>query len=111
HGVRAERLVPSFPSLTFPNHYTIVTGLLPEHHGIVANDMVDPVIGTFATGSSAAVRDARWWGGEPIWVTAERQHVRAAAWSWPGSEAPIGGMHATWWHKYDGTLTYAARVN
>ena len=76
HGVRAERMVPAFPSLTFPNHYTIVTGLYPEHHGIVANTMLDATLGRFAIGDNPAVRDARWWGGEPIWNTAERQHER-----------------------------------
>jgi predicted AlkP superfamily pyrophosphatase or phosphodiesterase len=110
HGVRAERLVPSFPSLTFPNHYTIVTGLYPEHHGIVSNAMVDPVLGRFASGDNPAVRDARWWGGEPIWVTAERQHERAAPYAWPGAEAPIGGVRPTWWEKYDVNASRADRV-
>ena len=110
HGVRAERLVPSFPSLTFPNHYTIVTGLYPEHHGIVGNDMVDPAIGTFSTGGGDAVRDARWWGGEPIWVTAERQGVRTAPFNWPGAEAPIGGLRPSWWRKFDDSLSGAARA-
>jgi predicted AlkP superfamily pyrophosphatase or phosphodiesterase len=110
HGVRAERMVPSFPSLTFPNHYTIVTGLLPEHHGIVSNNMADSALGRFATGDNPAVRDARWWGGEPIWNTAELQHERAAPVSWPGSEAPIGGMRPSWWKKFDGSQPRAAKV-
>jgi predicted AlkP superfamily pyrophosphatase or phosphodiesterase len=110
HGVRAERMVPSFPSITFPNHYTIVTGLLPEHHGIISNNMVDPVLGKFGIGDNPAVRDARWWGGEPIWNTAERQHERAAPMSWPGSEAPIEGMRPSWWKKFDNSLSGAARV-
>ena len=110
HGVRAERLVPSFPSLTFPNHYTIVTGLYPEHHGIISNSMLDPVLGKFANGDNPAVRDARWWGGEPIWVTAELQHERAAPFAWPGAEAPIGGIRPTWWEKYDAKASRADRV-
>jgi predicted AlkP superfamily pyrophosphatase or phosphodiesterase len=110
HGVRAERLVPSFPSLTFPNHYTIATGLYPEHHGIVSNAMVDPVLGRFGIGDNPAVRDARWWGGQPIWVTAELQHERAAPISWPGAEAPIGGIRPTWWEKFDPKLSRADRV-
>ena len=110
HGVRAERLVPSFPSLTFPNHYTIVTGLYPEHHGIVSNAMVDPALGRFGIGDNPAVRDARWWGGEPIWVTAELQHERAAPVSWPGAEAPIGGIRPTWWEQFNPKLTRADRV-
>lgn len=110
-GVHAERMVPSFPSVTFPNHYTIVTGLYPEHHGIISNNMVDPVLGKFGIGDNPAVRDARWWGGEPIWNTAELQHERAAPVSWPGSEAPIGGMRPSWWKKFDATLSRAAKVH
>jgi predicted AlkP superfamily pyrophosphatase or phosphodiesterase len=109
-GVRAERLVPSFPSKTYPNHYALVTGLYPEHSGIVANSMQDSVLGHFAIGDNPAVRDARWWFGEPIWVTAEKQGLRAAAYFWPGSEAPIGGVRPTWYKKYDGTVPNAERV-
>src|ERR1700716_450971 len=74
-GVRAMELISSFPSLTFPNHYTIVTGLYPGHHGIVSNTMWTPALGRF-TMSSAVVRDAVWYGGEPIWGTAIRQNRR-----------------------------------
>ncbi len=110
HGVHAERMVPSFPSVTFPNHYTIATGLYPEHHGIISNSMLDPVLGKFAIGDNPAVRDARWWGGEPIWNTAELQHERAAPVSWPGSEAPIGGMRPSWWKKFNATQPRADKV-
>ena len=99
-GVRAERMIPSFPSKTFPNHYTIVTGLYPEHHGLVANTMRDSVLGWFRIGDDPAVRDGRWFLGEPIWVTAEKQHVRTAPYLWPGSEAEIGGVRPTWWMKF-----------
>ena len=76
-GVRAEGLIPAFPSKTFPNHYTLVTGLSPEHHGIVSNAMVDRTIGPERfTMTSATAKDARWWGGEPMWVTAIRQGRR-----------------------------------
>jgi predicted AlkP superfamily pyrophosphatase or phosphodiesterase len=109
-GVRAERMLPAFPSKTFPNHYSIVTGLYTEHHGIVANSMFDPELGKFAIGDDPAVRDARWWDGEPIWVTAEKQGVRTAPFLWPGSEAPIGGIRPHWWIKFDNTLPYAERV-
>jgi predicted AlkP superfamily pyrophosphatase or phosphodiesterase len=109
-GVRAERLTPSFPTKTFPNHYTLVTGLYPEHHGIAANVMRDQFLGKFATGSDPAVRDARWFGGEPIWVTAETQGVRAATYFWPGSEAPIGGLRPQWFYPFDVTTSRATRV-
>lgn len=109
-GVRAERLIPSFPSKTFPNHYSIVTGLYPEHHGIAANVMRDSVLGRFTIGDTPAVRDARWWLGEPIWVTAEKQGVRSATYFWPGSEAPIGGVRPHWYFRYDDTTARATRV-
>ncbi|MCA9768815.1 MAG: alkaline phosphatase family protein, partial [Gemmatimonadetes bacterium] len=67
-GVRAEWMEPSFPSKTFPNHYTIVTGLRPDHHGIIANNIRDSVLGSFSMSNRAAVQEARWWGGEPVWV-------------------------------------------
>lgn len=110
-GVRAEWMSPSFPSKTFPNHYTIVTGLIPDHHGIVANSMWDDDLGRFTMSMRDAVGDARWWGGEPIWVTAEKQGRRAAAFFWPGSEAPIGGVWATHWMPYDDNYPFAARVD
>ncbi|HVZ49016.1 MAG TPA: ectonucleotide pyrophosphatase/phosphodiesterase [Gemmatimonadaceae bacterium] len=109
-GVRAERMVPAFPSKTFPNHYTIVTGLYPEHNGVVANHMIDPVLGEFGMGDSPSVRDARWWLGEPIWVTAEKQGVHAAPYLWPGVEAPIEGVLSKWYVKFDGTKSRADRV-
>jgi predicted AlkP superfamily pyrophosphatase or phosphodiesterase len=109
-GVQAERLVPAFPSKTFPNHITLVTGLYPEYHGIAANVMRDPLLGRFATGNDPAVRDARWFTGDPIWTTAEKQGLRAAAYFWPGSEAPIGGVRPRWFYPFDVTTSRAARV-
>ena len=108
-GVRAKALIPAFPTLTFPNHYTIVTGLYPQHHGIVSNTMATPTMGRFSM-SSPAVRDAAWWGGEPIWVTAIRQGRRAMDMFWPGSEAPIGGVTPTRWWPFDGAVPNAERV-
>ena len=110
-GVAARVMEPVFPTKTFPNHYTMVTGLYPDHHGIVANTMEDSTVGgRFSLSSRTAVGDARWWGGEPIWVTAQRQGHRAAAYFWPGSEAAIGGIRPTWWAPYDGRIPYATRV-
>lgn len=109
-GVRAERMVPSYPSKTFPNHYTIVTGLHPGEHGILANVMRDSMLGTFRTADSLAQWEPRWWGGEPIWVTAERQGRRAASLFWPGSEAPIGGVRPTWWTRYWHDMPHEARI-
>src|SRR5688572_11216408 len=111
-GVRAESLIPSFPTKTFPNHYTIVTGLAPEHHGIVANDIRDVATGrTFSMSKASEVRDPMWWGGEPLWVTAERAGRRAGTMFWPGSEAAIGGVRPSQWRPYLESMSGAARVD
>ena len=109
-GVRADGLIPSFPSKTFPNHYTIVTGLYPEHHGIVSNVIVDPGFPERFTMASRTAKTARWWAGEPLWNTAMREGRRAASMFWPGSEAPIGGLRPTFWRPYDEGVPNAARV-
>lgn len=111
-GVRAEWMQPSFPSLTFPNHYTLVTGLYPDHHGIINNTMYDPALGKFSLGRSKAVRDGRWWdGGEPIWVTADKDGLISATMFWPGSEAEIHGHRPDHWLPYDGKVTADERVD
>lgn len=110
-GVRAEWMNPSYPSLTFPNHYTIVTGLRPDRHGIVHNTMRDPALGGFKLSDRNAVGDGRWWGGEPIWVGAEKAGLRTATMFWPGSEAAIGGVRPTHWNEFDYGVSYEARVD
>ena len=106
-GVRSQGLIPSFPSVTFPNHYTIVTGLVPDHHGIVANAMYDKSIGDAKfTMSSDIARDPRWWGGEPIWTTAIKQGQKSAAMFWPGSEA----VKPTYWKPFDDNVSNEDRV-
>jgi predicted AlkP superfamily pyrophosphatase or phosphodiesterase len=110
-GVRAEGLIPQFPSSTFPNHYTIVTGLRPAHHGIVSNNMEAPDIpGRFSLSNAAVQDDPRWWKGEPIWNTVERQGGIAAAMFWPGSQVLIGGRRGTYSTTYDGRIPNAERV-
>jgi predicted AlkP superfamily pyrophosphatase or phosphodiesterase len=109
-GVRATAMIPSFPVLTFPNHYTIVTGLYPEHHGIVGNNMRDPSMPQRFTMSSATAKDGRWWGGEPLWATAIRQGLRAGTMFWPGTEATIGGVWPTYWKPYDKAFGTRDRV-
>ncbi|WP_206859756.1 ectonucleotide pyrophosphatase/phosphodiesterase [Lysobacter changpingensis] len=110
-GVRAEWMNPSYPSLTFPNHYTLATGLRPDRHGVIHNRMSDADIGDFAVADRSAVDDSRWWGGEPIWVTAEKQGVRSASWAWPGSSAPIGGIRPSQWVAYNDTVSPARRID
>jgi predicted AlkP superfamily pyrophosphatase or phosphodiesterase len=110
-GVEAE-LIPSFPTVTFPNHYTIVTGLYPGRHGIVANDIRDAGTGrTFALSKISETRDPMWWGGEPLWVTASRAGLRSGTMFWPGSETPIGGVRPTYWRPYSRSVSGNARVD
>jgi predicted AlkP superfamily pyrophosphatase or phosphodiesterase len=110
-GVHAQNLIPSFPSKTFPNHYTIVTGLYPGHHGIVANNIFDPPTGrTFATAKREEVQDPMWWGGVPIWTLVERAGKASAPLFWPGSEAPNGGVWPHFWAPYDENLKPGARI-
>lgn len=111
-GVRAEGMQPSFPSLTFPNHYTLVTGLRPDHHGIVNNTMQDPQLGTFRLSATEAVRDGRWWDeATPVWVSVQRAGLRSATMFWPGSEAEIHGVRPWQWRPYDGKVTADQRVD
>ena len=110
-GVRARRMVPAFPSKTFPNHYTMVTGLYPEHSGIISNTMWDDVIGkTFTMSARDVMVDPRWWGGEPLWVTAVKNGKKSASFFWPGSDVAIGGVLPTYYRVYDGRIRNATRV-
>ena len=111
-GVRASALIPSFPSKTFPNHYTLATGLYPGNHGIAGNAFFDPARKAwYRLGDQKAVRDSSWYGGEPIWVTAERDGVRSGAYFWAGSEAAIGGVRPSYYALYDAKVSNAARVD
>ena len=111
NGVRAEGLIPQFPSKTFPNHFTIVTGLRLANHGIISNNMRDPGIpGEFSLSNREVLADPRWWSGEPIWNTVEQQGKVAAAMFWPGSETMIGGRQATYWTPFDDDFPNGDRV-
>jgi predicted AlkP superfamily pyrophosphatase or phosphodiesterase len=110
-GARARSMTPVFPSLTFPNHYSLVTGLHPGRHGIVANSFYDPALNrTYSLSDRSAVSDPVWYRGEPIWVTAERQGMVSACFFWPGSEAPIAGVHPTHWKAYDASIPNDERI-
>lgn len=109
-GVQAQAMRPSYPSLTFPNHYTLVTGLRPDRHGIVENSMQDPVLGHFTMGNRTAVEDGRWWGGEPLWVSAERAGLHTATMFWPGSEADILGVRPREWQRFSYDVTIPTRI-
>lgn len=110
NGVRAKWMIPSFPTKTFPNHYTVATGLYPEHHGIIENNIYD--FGTvFTLNKREEVQNSRWWFGEPIWVTAEKQGQKAGAFFFPGTEAEIAGKRPTYWKEYDGKIPNEQRVD
>lgn len=112
-GIRAEYLIPVFPTKTFPNHYSQVTGLLAENHGIIANSFQDDSLNArFSYGPpDGSPNDERWWGGEPIWTTVEKQGKTSATMFWPGSEASINGVQPTKWKPYDGSVDNYARID
>ena len=110
-GASARGLIPVFPSNTFPNHYSIATGLRPSHHGIVNNRFFDSSTGRyFSYNQPASIHDGSWWGGEPIWITAVRQGRASACYFWPGSEAEIGGLRPTFWKPYDYSVAFEERL-
>ncbi len=97
-----EGMLPSYPSVTFPNHFSIVTGLYPEHHGLVANNFLDPARhARYSMSDPSAVTDGSWYTGTPLWSLAESQGMRAACLFWPGSEAEIAGFRPTWYAHFD----------
>ena len=111
-GVSPPYMLPSFPSLTFPNHFTLVTGLYPESHGIVGNTFWDPNLKEeFYYTNQTSSMQAKWWNGEPLWMTAEKQGVKTGIHMWPGSEAHIGGVEPTYLDKYNGTEKLARKVD
>lgn len=102
-GVSPKWMHPSFPSVTFPNHYTLATGLYPESHGIVGNTFWDPALeAEFYYTDPARSLDTKWWGGEAFWVTAERQGLRSAIHMWPGSEVPMKEFQPSIIDKFNG---------
>ena len=106
-----EGMIPAYPSITFPSHYTIVTGLYPERHGIVANVFYDPERKqVYSYREASTVTDGSWYGGTPLWVLAEEQGMRAACFFWPGSEADIQGVRPSYYAKYSDTFPNDRRV-
>ncbi|GGG97887.1 alkaline phosphatase family protein [Silvibacterium dinghuense] len=107
-----DGMIPSYPSLTFPNHYTLVTGLYPEHHGIVANSFYDPARNArYALGKQDAVTDGSWYGGVPLWSLAEKQGMRSACFFWPGSEAEIAGERPSYYLHFDDHIDEHQRID
>jgi predicted AlkP superfamily pyrophosphatase or phosphodiesterase len=110
-GVKAHSLKPSFPTKTFPNHYSIVTGLEPQNHGIILNRFQDPLTGdTYAMGDTASLRDPKWYLGEPVWTTLKKSGIKTASFFWPGSEVNDPRMRPDYFKYYDHYYPYEQRI-
>jgi len=109
-GVVADAMIPSFPSVTFPNWYAMATGLYPEHSGIVNNSFYDPGFHAAFRISDSTARQGRWYGGDPIWNTAIRQGHRVGTMFWVGSDAGVAGTHPTYWRAFDRHVPFDDRV-
>ena len=110
-GVKAVSLKPSFPSVTFSNHYTLATGMYPSHHGIVNNSFYDPAKQQlYAKTDPSAVKDSTWYGGVPIWVLAEQQQMLSAAFYWLGSETAVQGIRPTYWYPFGNKIPMDVRL-
>ena len=109
-GVLGDAMIPSYPTVTFPNFYTLATGLYPDHTGIVNNTFYDAPSGVTFSMSSPAAKEGKWWGGEPIWITAGKQGLKTASMFWVGSEAPVQGQHPTYWMDFDSRIQFESRV-
>ncbi len=111
-GVSALSLKPTYPSKTFPNHLSIITGMYPAHHGIIANNFLDQFTGKlYRMNDSISSRDGRWYLGEAFWETAERQGIITASYFWPGSELALPYRHPTYYQAYDHQRPYEKRVD
>ena len=111
-GVKAEALIPVFPSLTFPNHYSIATGAYSGTHNITGNSFYDKEFREkYSLHDREKVRDPKFYKSEPIWVTAERQGVKTASYYWVGTEAPVKGWSPSIFKYYDGEIPFEARVD
>lgn len=108
-GVQAKSMRPSYPSKTFPNHYSIVTGLYPDHHGIINNAFYDTVLNESFSLSTNAKNDSRFYGGNPIWNVAEQQGVKAASFFWPGSDTDQ--KRPAYYKNYDDKISYGTRID
>ncbi|MDH5345098.1 MAG: ectonucleotide pyrophosphatase/phosphodiesterase [Gammaproteobacteria bacterium] len=111
NGIRAERMIPVFPTLTFPNHYSIATGLYPANHRLIGNSFPNgDLTDWYSLGDREAVQDGRWYGGLPVWVAAEKAGMVTAAYYFVGTEAEIQGVPMTYWHAFDASVPGLDRV-
>ncbi|XP_038625296.1 ectonucleotide pyrophosphatase/phosphodiesterase family member 3 [Tachyglossus aculeatus] len=109
-GVHSPYMRAVYPTKTFPNHYTIVTGLYPETHGIIDNSMYDVNLNKNFSLSSNEKFSSAWWGGQPIWLTAMYQGLKAGTYFWPGSDVAINGTYPSLYKIYNKLSPYGERV-
>lgn len=109
-GVRAQSMIPSYPSLTFPNHYTLVTGMYPSHQGLVGNSFYDRNFKAFYSMKGKTATEGKWYGGTPLWVLAEKQQMVTASFYWVGSEADIQDTYPTYYYKYNEKINIHNRI-
>ncbi|KAM8846649.1 ectonucleotide pyrophosphatase/phosphodiesterase family member 1 [Synchiropus picturatus] len=100
-----------YPTKTFPSHYSIVTGLYPESHGIVGNKMYDVTWNAFFSQKTDEKFNPRWYQGEPIWITAQRHKLKAGTFFWPGSDVPINGTFPHLYRKFDKSIKFEERAS
>lgn len=111
NGVRAEQMIPVFPTLTFPNHYSIATGLYPAAHRLIGNTFPNADLSEwYSLGRREAVQNGAWYAGEPVWVAAEKAGMVTAAYYFVGTEANIQGIPMTYWHQFDASVPGLERV-
>ncbi|QDH80397.1 alkaline phosphatase family protein [Echinicola soli] len=111
-GTAATSMIPSFPSKTFPNHYTIATGMKPGNHGLVDNTFFSSQKSkTYRISDRSVVQDGSWYGGTPIWVQAEKHGVKSASYFFVGSEAAIQGIRPSYYYDYNGTIPNTTRID
>lgn len=113
YGVKAKSMIPCFPTTTFANHYSMATGLYPDNHGIVMNSFYAPEFGeTYNSLKNLnSISEGKYYGGEPIWVTAEKQGMKSAIFYWVGSEADAQGIRPSYWKKYESGFPFEQRID
>ena len=110
-GVAAPSMLPSYPSVTFPNHYSLATGLYPSHHGLVDNTFFEPGKNRgYQIRDRNAVGDSSFYGGTPIWVLAEQQKMLTASFFWVGSEAAVDAIRPTYWYHFNDKIAMDTRL-
>lgn len=110
-GVSAEAMLPSYPSKTFPNHYSIVTGMYPNNHGLVDNSFYDKDLDVqYSIGNRSVVENPAFYGGLPLWQLTQKNGMKSASYFWVGSEAPIAGSFPDYYSIYDGKVPNEDRI-